>query len=129
MDSPYFIYDVSVPMKYMEAYLQKVENGIRESFPDGHCYCVGHVGDGNLHFLVLPFAAGDKADLHRQVNELVYQPLVEYKGAISAEHGVGIEKKPYLSLSRNETEIQLMKALKMTLDPGNILGPGRIFDQ
>jgi FAD/FMN-containing dehydrogenase len=129
MGSPYFVYDISVPMKHMEAYLQEVENGIRESFPDGQCYCVGHVGDGNLHFAVLPFASGDSADLHRQVNERVYQPLVQYSGSISAEHGVGIEKKPYLPLSRNETELQLMKTLKVTLDPKGILGRGRIFDQ
>ena len=128
MDSPYFVYDVSIPMRHMEAYLQEVENSIRESFPDGQCYCVGHVGDGNLHFAVLPFATGEKADLHRQVNDRVYQPLARYSGSISAEHGVGIEKKPYLSVSRNETEIQLMKTLKKTLDPKNILGRGRIFD-
>jgi len=129
MESPYFVYDVSVPMKHMEAYLDKVKTGIQESFPEGQCYCVGHVGDGNLHFAVLPFAPGEKAELHRQVNDRVYQPLARYSGSISAEHGVGIEKKPYLSISRNETEIQLMKTLKMTLDPKGILGPGRIFDQ
>jgi FAD/FMN-containing dehydrogenase len=128
MDSPYFIYDVSVPMKHMEAYLGNVESGIHESFPRGQCYCVGHVGDGNLHFLVLPFAAGDKAKLHKQVNNQVYQPLAEFAGSISAEHGVGIEKKAYLPISRNETELQLMKTLKKTLDPKNILGRGRIFD-
>jgi FAD/FMN-containing dehydrogenase len=128
MNSPYFIYDVSVPMKHMEAYLGKVETGLHESFPEGQCYCVGHVGDGNLHFVVLPFANGEKAELHRQVNDRVYQPLAEFGGSISAEHGVGIEKKPYLVISRNETELQLMKTLKTTLDPKNILGRGRIFD-
>jgi FAD/FMN-containing dehydrogenase len=47
---------------------------------------------------------------------------------VSGEHGVGLEKKPYLSWCRSEAEIALMKALKKSLDPKGILNPGKIFD-
>ena len=52
----------------------------------------------------------------------------KYGGSISAEHGVGLSKKPYLSYSRSETEIGLMKAIKMVFDPNRIMNPGKIFD-
>ena len=57
----------------------------------------------------------------------VYESLVPYQGAISAEHGIGLEKKPYLSLSRSAEEIELMRSLKRTMDPKNILNPGKVF--
>ena len=123
----YFIYDVSVPMKYMEQYIHNVESAVKAEFPLGECFTVGHVGDGNLHFVVLPNTDTNKASQHKQANDAVYQQLAEFNGSVSAEHGIGIEKKDYLSISRNPVELQLMAALKATLDPQNILGPGRIF--
>ena len=55
------------------------------------------------------------------------QYLAKIGGSISAEHGIGLEKKPYLHLSRNPAEIALMRTLKNTLDANNILNPGKIF--
>lgn len=126
-NSPLFIYDVSVPLKYMEEYIANVENKMKQVFPNGDCYSVGHVGDGNLHFIMIPKVQGDKAVLHQQVNDIVYQQLSDFNGVVSAEHGIGLEKKAYLSISRNQNEMKLMKALKLALDPQNILGQGRIF--
>nr|WP_311966836.1 FAD-linked oxidase C-terminal domain-containing protein [Bradyrhizobium australiense] len=51
----------------------------------------------------------------------------EFGGSISAEHGIGILKRPYLKMSRTEEEIETMRTLKRALDPKNILNPGRIF--
>ena len=59
---------------------------------------------------------------------IIYQPLKSYGGSISAEHGIGLEKKAYLSFSRSEAEINLMRKIKKTLDPNGILNPGKIFD-
>ena len=58
----------------------------------------------------------------------MYKALKKYDGSISAEHGIGIEKKQWLPQSRSETEISVMKALKHTLDPEKLLNPGRVFD-
>ena len=58
----------------------------------------------------------------------IYDPLKSIKGAISAEHGIGLEKKDYLEISRSEIEINLMRTLKKALDPNSILNPGKVFD-
>ena len=65
---------------------------------------------------------------YRRCQACVYQPLSEIAGSVSAEHGVGLEKKPYLGISRSDTEIGLMRTLKKALDPKGILNPGKIFD-
>jgi FAD/FMN-containing dehydrogenase len=82
------------------------------------------MGDGNLHMLV---SVGD-GDHREAVSACVYEPLAEIEGSVSAEHGVGLEKKAYLSISRSDTEIELMRTLKRTLDPKGILNPGKIFE-
>jgi len=65
---------------------------------------------------------------HAQINEIVYGHLDAVDGSISAEHGIGIDKKPYLKLSRSETEISIMRNIKQVMDPKGLLAPGRIFD-
>ncbi|WP_234364387.1 FAD-linked oxidase C-terminal domain-containing protein [Lunatibacter salilacus] len=68
-----------------------------------------------------------KAVLKEPVNLIIYSPLSRYGGSISAEHGIGVHKKKYLTYSRSSEEITLMKLLKCTLDPTNLLNPGKIF--
>jgi FAD/FMN-containing dehydrogenase len=65
--------------------------------------------------------------LRPKIEALVYGPLGDFGGSISAEHGIGLEKKPYLSICRSEGEIALMRALKTALDPDGTLNPGKIF--
>jgi FAD/FMN-containing dehydrogenase len=62
-----------------------------------------------------------------QIENCIYEPLRDINGSVSAEHGIGLEKLPYLDISRNEEEINLMRTLKKSLDPNNILNPGKIF--
>jgi FAD/FMN-containing dehydrogenase len=84
------------------------------------------MGDGNLHFVVSVGAGGEEH--HHRVERCIYEPLEAIGGSVSAEHGVGLEKKPYLGLSRSGPEIELMRTLKKALDPKGILNPGKIFD-
>ena len=65
---------------------------------------------------------------HARVETIVYQPLLALGGSISAEHGIGLRKKPYLALSRTPEEIGVMRQIKAVLDPRGILNPGKIFD-
>ena len=91
------------------------------------CLFSGHLGDGNIH---LAISAGPKTGEAREaVERIVYEPLGAVGGSVSAEHGIGLEKKPYLSWCRSDVEIALMKALKRVLDPNAILNPGKVFDQ
>jgi FAD/FMN-containing dehydrogenase len=84
----------------------------------------GHAGDGNLHVNVRYSPAVDK---YEEVSKLVYGITADFAGSISAEHGIGLLKRPYLKLSRTEEEIETMRTLKRALDPHGILNPGRIF--
>lgn len=122
---PVFLFDVSLPISEMEAYAETVITALKKIWPDAAVYFFGHMGDGNLH----PFVCcgeNDAATRH-QVEEIMFRPLVAMGGSITAEHGVGLEKKPWLHLSRTATEIDLMKRLKAALDPNGILNRGKIF--
>ena len=122
--APSYLYDVSLPLRNMEAYGEEVMSAVTEQWPDGRCYIMGHMADGNLHLFVQPYVPGDN---HSRSDEIVYEPLREIGGSISAEHGIGIEKLAWLSLSRTATEISLMRKMKKSLDPKNILNRGRVL--
>lgn len=121
-----FIFDVSLQIRDMESYINKVKTALDQAWPGNHCFVFGHLGDGNLHYNI---TVGDHSEAARHsVESIVYSPLQEINGSVSAEHGIGLEKKAYLSLCRNEAEIALMQQLKRSLDPKGILNPGKIFD-
>jgi len=123
---PFQAFDVSMPIGEMEAYMQAVRNRLAARWPDGQLCFLGHVGDGNLHIAV---GCGSQAEgSFREVEHCVYEPLQTIGGSISAEHGIGLEKKHFLPLCRSSDEIKLMQLLKCTLDPSNILNPGKVFD-
>jgi FAD/FMN-containing dehydrogenase len=123
---PTFLYDVSLPIKDMDSYIQQVQKGLDKRWPDNACYVIGHIGDGNLHLFVTPHADGE--DLHHQSDLDVYSPLKPIGGSVSAEHGIGLEKKGWLSLSRSEDELALMRVVKQALDPKNLLNPGKVLE-
>ena len=123
---PTFLYDVSLPIKDMDQYIQTVKKGLKQRWPDSTCYVLGHIGDGNLHLFVNP-GFGDHS-LHQEADQEVYGPLIPIGGSVSAEHGIGLEKKAWLGTSRSTEEMQLMRRLKRSLDPKNLLNPGMVFD-
>ena len=123
---PMFIFDVSLRVSKMEAYVEEVNRRLAAAFGKYVNFTFGHIGDGNIHFGT---SAGDDESAHDQVKKAVYEPLAAIGGSVSAEHGVGLDKKKYLALSRNSAEIALMRKLKDALDPKGILNPGKIFDR
>lgn len=123
---PAAIFDISLPIRKMEAYVDRLMSSVRAAWGDeARLIVFGHLGDGNLHVIVSPRPWSDEA--RQQAEKMVYEPLAEIGGAVSAEHGIGLEKRDYLHLSRSPEEIALMKALKLTLDPKGVLNPGKIF--
>ena len=89
---------------------------------------VGHLGDGNFH-VVLPFDPAKK-EMYKQIrafNDSLIKKALELNGTITGEHGVGLHKKEYL-LEEHHDNIPVMKSIKRTIDPNNIMNPGKIFD-
>ena len=119
-------FDVSLRSADAGDYVSKVDAAITAPFPAATVIGFGHLGDNNVHVSVA--GVDDVADNFRQVEEQVYGCLAEFDGAISAEHGIGLEKRAYLPITRSESEIELMKTLKRALDPNNILNPGKVVD-
>ncbi|MGE4432297.1 MAG: FAD-binding oxidoreductase, partial [Sphingobium sp.] len=120
---PFYAFDVSLPVGDMEAYMMEVTRRLKAIWPDGGIAFLGHVGDGNLHIAI---GAGGPDDRER-VEGCVYEPLRPIGGSVSAEHGIGLEKKPWLAVTRNALERDLMREIKQMLDPRGILNPGKIF--
>lgn len=123
--TPVYLFDVSLPISGMAAYADEVQANLTQQWPQAFCYVFGHMGDGNLH-LFISCGQNDHETRH-QVEQIVYAPLQQVGGSISAEHGIGLEKKEWLHLCRSEAEIRVMKAIKQTLDPNGILNPGKLF--
>jgi len=89
---------------------------------------VGHLGDGNFHVL-FPYDPNDKAVYQkiREFSDLLIDKTLELEGTITGEHGVGLHKKSYL-LKEHPDNVPVMKTIKRSLDPNNIMNPGKIFD-
>jgi FAD/FMN-containing dehydrogenase len=98
---------------------------LSERFPQVHPYVFGHIADGNLHIAA---SSPDIEHISEAVKCCVYEPLRAIGGSISAEHGIGLERKHFLEISRSTAEIAAMRAIKAALDPKRILNPGKIFD-
>ena len=120
-----FIFDISLPVADVCDYTETITGNLVADIPDAQVITFGHLGDNNIHIGVLC----DGARTHRAetIQRNIYEALKPYGGAISAEHGIGVEKKPWLSVSRSEAEIELMRTLKRSLDPRNILNPGKVI--
>ena len=122
---PWFGFDVSMPIRHMETYVAEVKDSLAASFPKHVCFVFGHMGDGNLH-LNIHVGSAD-AEARKQVETIVYGGLASRQGSVSAEHGIGLEKRAYLHLCRTEHELALMRKLKHSLDPKGILNRGKVL--
>ena len=123
--------DVSVRISAMPAFLAETQALLGREYPQFEVVWFGHIGDGNLHINILkPDAMAQDAfvaDCER-VTKLLAQVLQAHGGSISAEHGIGLVKKPYLSCTRSAAEIAAMRGIKAALDPNGIMNPGKLFD-
>src|SRR4051812_5189860 len=122
--APLLTFDVSLPIENMKSYVQEIGASVQAFAGDNRCFVFGHMAVGNLHIVV---AAGDDPATRARVEDIVYRPLAAIGGSVSAEHGIGLEKRDYLPLSRTPAEISTMRLLKQALDPKCILNPGKVF--
>ncbi len=123
--------DVSVRISAMPAFLAEAQALIGGAYPHFDVVWFGHIGDGNLHINVLEPEDTSDAEFLGQcehVTKLLAQVLHRFHGSISAEHGIGLVKKPYLSSTRDAAEIALMRGVKQAFDPLGLMNPGKVFD-
>ena len=115
-------FDISVNLNLIQKFVAQLEKEILAFKEVKDILFFGHLGDNNLHAVVICH------ELKEKIKKIFYKIVGKYNGSISAEHGIGLEKKAYLHLSRSKQEIKLMKDLKGRFDPQNILNRNRIFN-
>src|SRR5690606_20297092 len=100
-----------------------ITEGLDCAFPKYTKLTYGHLGDSNIH---LTISTGCEEHLHT-ISDIVYGRTQRVKGSISGEHGIGVIKRKYLSMTRTPEEVSLMRCLKRTIDPKYILNAGRVI--
>ena len=124
---PVMAFDISLPIVNAADYTASVNRRLGETWPDSfRGTTFGHLGDNNIHVSVL--CDGVKTTHAKTIEKHVYESLIPYQGAISAEHGIGQLKTGYLHHSRSPAELALMRTLKAALDPLDILNSGRVLE-
>ena len=118
-------FDVSLPLADIGRFADACRAALTARWPAHHTVFFGHVGDGNLHLTTDSRTVnGEEA----AVEALVYAQVAAFHGSVSAEHGIGLHKKPYLAMSRTPAELAAMRAIKQALDPLHLMNPGKVFD-
>ena len=128
----YFPYknDISVAVSKVPEFMRDLDLVFSKAYPNWEVIWFGHIGDGNLHINILRPAEMTKeifVNECRKVDEMVFKVVQKHLGSISAEHGVGLTKKSFLTYTRSESEIQIMRQIKKIFDPEGIINPGKVI--
>jgi len=118
-------FDVSFSIRDIGQAALECEAMLRERWPGCTALVYGHLGDGNLH--VIAHVDGSPADVVADIERAVYDLVRRYRGAVSAEHGIGLLKRKVLGHTRSPAELAAMRAIKSALDPHGILNPGKVL--
>jgi len=121
--------DIAVKVSLVPEFMNQLDAMVKEHYPQFELVWFGHIGDGNLHLNIIKPKDMGITDFKIEceiVNKHVYGLIQQMRGSISAEHGVGIIKKPYLGYSRSKAEIELLKGIKKVFDPNGVLNPGKL---
>jgi FAD/FMN-containing dehydrogenase len=122
-------HDISVPVAAVPDFLREADAAVTALVPGCRPVPFGHLGDGNIHYnITQPVGADRAAYLARwdEVNAVVHAVVMKLGGSISAEHGIGLLKRKLLPQVKDPVALDLMRSLKRTLDPNNILNPGKV---
>lgn len=122
--------DISVAISHVPAFMQDLDAVLSKAYPTWEVVWFGHIGDGNLHINILRPDGMSKEDFVkacRDVDQLVFAAVKRQGGSISAEHGVGLSKKSFLTYTRSEAEVEFMRGIKKVFDPDGIINPGKVF--
>jgi FAD/FMN-containing dehydrogenase len=123
-------YDISVTTSQVAEFLLAVESKVSEAYPNFENIWFGHIGDGNLHLNILK-PEDMSVEIFKETclsfSDIIYAQVAEFKGSISAEHGIGLLKKDFLHYSLSTEEIAIQKGIKTLFDPDNVMNPGKLF--
>jgi FAD/FMN-containing dehydrogenase len=123
-------HDISVPVSSLPAFLEEATPSVEKMIPGARVVAFGHLGDGNLHYNVSQPAGADRAKFIAKweaVNDAVHAIVAKYDGSISAEHGIGVQKRDLLPKAKDPVALATMHAIKKALDPKGILNPGKVL--
>jgi FAD/FMN-containing dehydrogenase len=123
-------HDVSLPISRIADFIAATDAGLARAYPGIRMVTFGHLGDGNLHYNVSPppgIAAGVFMRELAAVNRIVHDSVARCGGSISAEHGLGQLKREEIRRYKSALELELMRAIKRTLDPLGIMNPGKVL--
>jgi FAD/FMN-containing dehydrogenase len=122
-------HDVSVMISRLPAFMEEGAAIVKRLAPTARLVAYGHLGDGNLHFNVTVPLGGDGTKFLASapaINEAIHDLIAEYRGSISAEHGIGRLKRDELEHYKSSAELEVMRAIKQALDPNGIMNPGKV---
>ncbi|MBI4276186.1 MAG: hydroxyacid dehydrogenase, partial [Rhizobiales bacterium] len=121
---------ISVPVSAVPAFIADANAAVTELIPGCVPFPFGHLGDGNIHYNVNQPPGVDRAAFlarWEEINATVFAVVAKHGGSISAEHGIGVLKRERLPEVKDKVALELMRTLKLTLDPNNILNPGKVI--
>jgi FAD/FMN-containing dehydrogenase len=122
---PHVSFDIGLSVAGMDAYARDCRQALAQALPGCVSCFYGHIADGNMH--IIACVPGADPQPFSLINGIVYDLVRTHGGTISAEHGIGVLKKPYLSYTRSPEELGLMQKIKAALDPATILNPGKVL--
>ena len=130
LEGKYITNDISLPLDKMSEFIEKTSKEIKKIDSNIRIYPFGHLGDGNIHFnMIIPKNLNNDFDFLRdRIYKIVNDSVFSFGGSFSAEHGIGIIKKNSFEKYKDNNEIAIMKKIKISLDPKNIMNPGKIFN-
>lgn len=129
-EGPSLKHDISVPVSCIPDFIETTDQRLRDRFPGVRIVTYGHVGDGNLHYNISKPVGADDARFkaqHEAIMQVIYDSTVSFSGSISAEHGIGQAKRDAARHYKDPLELELMRAIKTTLDPKGLMNPGKVL--
>ncbi|TCD05414.1 FAD-binding oxidoreductase [Erythrobacteraceae bacterium CFH 75059] len=126
---PALQHDIAVQPDQMPAVIRDLAKEVPAAFPGYSTRAFGHLGDGNIHLHVVPppeAGPGWQSGVGRKISQFVYDAIVARGGTISAEHGIGAEKRELLARTADPVMLGVMRSVKQALDPDELLNPGKL---
>ncbi|MFY0692872.1 MAG: FAD-binding oxidoreductase [Paracoccaceae bacterium] len=117
--------DIAVPLDRVAPFIEEMEKRLEGIDPDAVPMIVSHLGDGNVHYALIP--SSDDPALHDRLMETVEDVTLELGGSFSAEHGIGLSKKPSMARRKDPVALGVMRSIKAALDPDGIMNPGKVL--